>query len=65
MSKHRIQAECGKWAGERGSGRPNPARETKFSGANGDRKIFIFLVQLMATSRIGNLEVTWLIHTLL
>ena len=35
-------------------GLPNPSRETKFSGANGDRKIFIFPVQL-TTSRIGNL----------
>ena len=42
-------------------GRPNPSHETKFSGANGDREIFIFSVQL-TTSRIGNL--TWLIHTL-
>ena len=39
-----------------------PYRETIFSGANGDRGIFIFLVQL-TTSRIGNL--TRLIHTLL
>ena len=31
---------------------PNPSRETKFSGANGDREISIFPVQL-ATSRIG------------
>ena len=37
------------------------SRETKFSGANGDRDIFIFPVQLTA-SRIGNL--TRLIHTL-
>ena len=44
--------------------RPNPSRETKFSGANEDRKydIFIFLVQL-TTSRIGSL--TRLIYTLL
>ena len=32
---------------------PNPSRETKFSGANGDREAFIFPVQLI-TSRIGN-----------
>ena len=38
------------------------SRETKFSGANGDRKMVIFVVQL-ATNRIGNL--TRLIHTLL
>ena len=35
-------------------GLPNPSREAKFSGANGDRAIFIFVVQL-TTSRIGNL----------
>ena len=27
-------------------GLPNPSRETKFSGANGDREIYIFPVQL-------------------
>ena len=37
----------------------NPSRETKFSGANEDREIFIFPVQL-TTSRIGNL--TRLMH---
>ena len=40
-------------------GLPNPSREDKFSGANADREIFIFPVQL-TTSRIGNL--TRLIH---
>ena len=35
-------------------GLPNPSHETKFSGANVDRKIFISPVQL-TTSRIGNL----------
>ena len=35
-------------------GLPNSSRETKFSGANRDREIFIFPVQL-TTSRIGNL----------
>ena len=40
---------------------PNPSRETKFSGANGDRELFIFLVEL-TTSKIGNL--TRLIVTL-
>ena len=34
----------------------NPSRETEVSGANGDREIFIFHVQL-TTSRIGNLGV--------
>ena len=43
-------------------GRPNPSRETKLSGVNGVREMFIFPVQL-TTSRIGNL--TRLIHTLL
>ena len=41
-------------------GLPNPSRETKFSGANADREVFVFPVQL-TTSRIGNL--TRLIHT--
>ena len=40
---------------------PNSSRETKFSGANADRGIFIFPVRL-TTSRIGNLA--RLIHTL-
>ena len=44
-----------------GTGLPNPSRETKFSGANADREILFFLVQL-TTCRIGNL--TRLIHTL-
>ena len=35
-------------------GLPNPSRETKLSGANTDREIFIFHVEL-TTSRIGNL----------
>ena len=39
---------------------PNPSRETKFSGTNADREIFIFSVKL-TTSRIGNF--TRLIHT--
>ena len=43
-------------------GRPSPSDEIKFSGANGDREIPIFPVQL-TTSRIGNL--TRLFHTLL
>ena len=37
-----------------GRGLLNPSRENNFSGANGDRKIFIFPVHL-TTSRIGNL----------
>ena len=46
-----------------GAGRPNPSRETKFSGANGDREILIFPVQLTTSRIIGN--VTGLIHILL
>ena len=34
-------------------GLPKPSREAKFTGANRDREIFIFPVQL-TTSRIGN-----------
>ena len=34
--------------------RPNPSRETKFSGANEGREILFFPVQL-TTGRIGNL----------
>ena len=40
---------------------PNPSRETKFSGANVDRELFIFPVQL-TTSKIRNL--TRLVHVL-
>ena len=54
-SKHHIQLE------QTDAGRPNPSRETKFSGATADKEIFIFPVQL-TTSRIDNL--TRLIHTL-
>ena len=45
-----------------GTGRLNPSRETKSSGAYGDRGTFIFPVQL-TTSRIGN--IARLSHTLL
>ena len=44
-------------------GRPNLSRDTKFSGANGDREKSFFPVHL-TTSRIGNL-ITRLVHTLL
>ena len=47
---------------QRGTEVPNPSRETKLSGANENREILIFRVQL-TTSRIDNL--TRLIHTLL
>ena len=53
VSKHQIEPEYGELAGCRGTGRPNPSREIKFSGANGDREIFIFHVQL-TTSMIGH-----------
>ena len=43
-------------------GTAEPVHETKFSGTNGDRDMFIFPVQ-PTTNRIGNL--TRLIHTLL
>ena len=42
-------------------GLPSPSRETKFSGTNAEREIFIFPVQL-TTCRTGNF--TGLIHTL-
>ena len=38
------------------------SRETKFSGANGDRETFIFPVEL-TTSRIGNLLTWYFQHT--
>ena len=46
-------------------GTAEPSRETKLSGANGDRKIFIFRVQLRPRAAgFGNL-LTRLIHALL
>ena len=45
VTKHQIQPEYGdEEAGQRGTRLPNPSRETKFSGANADREILIFLV---------------------
>ena len=44
------------------AGLPNPSRETKFSGTNADREIFIFPVPQLTTCRTGNL--TRSIHTL-
>ena len=64
VNKYQIQPECGDEqadAGRRYSILPNPSRETKFSGTNADREIFIFPVQL-TTYRTGNL--TGLVHTL-
>ena len=61
-SRHQIQPECGdEQADARRDCRTRLARP-EFSGANADREMFIFPVQL-TTSRIGNL--TRLIHTLL
>ena len=61
-NKHHIQPEHGDERADAGRGSlPNPSRETKFSGAIGDREICIFSVQL-TTSRIVNL--TRLIPTL-
>ena len=54
VSKHKIQSEYGDEQTDAGTGRLNPSRETKFSGANADREIFIFPVQL-TTCRIGSL----------
>ena len=44
-------------------GRPNPSRETKFSGADGDRVTLIFPSQLTSSRIIDSL--TRSIHTLL
>ena len=55
-------ARVWRMSGLRRDGTDDPSRETKFAGANGDRKIFIFPVQL-TTGRIDNL--TRLIYTLL
>ena len=53
--KHQIELEYGDEQADAGrDSRPNRSHETKFSGANGYREIFIFPVQL-TTSRIGNL----------
>ena len=51
VNKHQIQPECGEQAGCRGTRRPNPSRETKFSVANRDREILFYPVQL-TTSRV-------------
>ena len=53
VSKHQIQPEYGDEQADAGRDCRTPSRETKFSGVNGDRGIFIFPVQL-TTSRIGN-----------
>ena len=61
VSKHQIRPEYEDEQADGRTGLPNPPRETKFSGANADREISNFSVQL-TTHRIGNL--TRLIHTL-
>ena len=53
VSKHQIQPEYGDEQADAGRYCRNPSRETKFSGTNADREIFIFPVQL-TTCRIGN-----------
>ena len=54
VSKHQIHPEYGEEQADGGTGLPKPSRETKFSGTNADRGMFIFPVQL-TTRRIGNL----------
>ena len=62
VSKHHIQFNHKDGQADGGRGLlPNRSREIKFSGAKGDREIFIFPVSL-TTCRIGNL--TRLILTL-
>ena len=61
VSKDHIQPEYGDEQVDVGTKLPNPSRETKFSGTNADREMFIFPVQL-TTCRTDNL--TRLIHTL-
>ena len=52
VSKHQILPEYGDEQTD--EGRDCRTRLTKFLGANGDREILFFLVQL-TTSKIGNL----------
>ena len=61
VSKHQIQPEYEDEQADVGTGLPNPSRETKFSGTNADREIFIFPLRL-TTCGTGNL--TRFIHTL-
>ena len=61
VSKHRIQPEYGDEQADAGRDFRNRLAKTNFSGANADRELFMFPVQL-TTCRIGNL--TRLIHTL-
>ena len=61
MNKYQIQPEYGDEQADAGRDCRTRLARPNF-GANGDRGIFIFLVQLI-TRRIGKL--TWLIHALL
>ena len=59
-----LQPECEDEQADAGPNDPNPSRETKFSGANGDREIFTFPVEL--TTRAGMAgSLTRSIHILL
>ena len=60
VSKHQIQPEYGDEQADAGLDCRTRSREIKFSGANADREILIFPVEL-TTCRSGNL--TRLIHT--
>ena len=40
VSKHHIQPECGECAGLRGTGRPNPSRETNSQVRTGTGKMY-------------------------
>ena len=51
---YKIQPEYGDEQADAGRDCRTPLAKTKFSGANADREIFIFAVQL-TTCRIGNL----------
>ena len=50
VSKHHIQPEYGDEQADAGRDCRTPSRETKFSGANGDREKFIFSIQLTTSS---------------
>ena len=53
-SKHHIQPEYGDEQADAGRDCRTRLEKTRFSGANGDRELFIFPVQL-TTIKIGNL----------
>ena len=61
-SKNQFQPYCGECPGLTRDGTAELSRDTKFSGANGDKEKNVFPDQL-TTSGINNL--TRLIHTLL